>query len=331
MRGTGSRNAICLCGSGKRYKHCCGSSKSALPGGDDIPDTELLRALMAADDLHMAQGLEPSARSFLNVGKALESFGIHAVLMGFGSPAIVERTRELNDQLFTPKELRDGGMHLGAFLFRDMFCQLHAPIAFGECMIDFFKMVDLNDIQKAWLAETPDALACFVDQAADILDFGYGWTEFGHGRQIEARATDLIWRSHVQLEAAAATATSACDFRGTVQSALLGAELALKAGLAAHGVTDQELGSRAIGHNLSAAAERLGEFEPLLDVARIQRVASRMPNFVDSRYNSPPPGRVETGHILMGAQYIASEVTRRFSDRDCRADNASAVPRAYPV
>jgi len=331
MRSLGSRNAICPCGSGKRYKHCCGSSKSALPSGDDISDTELLRALMAADDLHMAQGLEPSARSFINVGKALESFGIHAVLMGFGAPPIVERTRELNDKLFTPKELRDGGMHLGAFLFRDMFCQLHAPIAFGECLIDFFKMVDLNDIQKAWLAETPDALACFVDQAADILDFGYGWTEFGHGRQIEARATDLIWRSHVQLEAAAATATSACDFRGTVQSALLGAELALKAGLTAHGVTDKELGSRAIGHNLSAAAERLGEFEPLLDVARIQRVASRMPNFVDSRYNAPPLGRVETGHILMGAQYIASEVTRRFSDRDCRTDSASAVPRAYPA
>jgi len=304
---------------------------SALPSGDDISDTELLRALMAADDLHMAQGLEPGARNFLNVGKALESFGIYAVLMGFGSPPIVERARKLNDQLFIPKELRDGGMHLGAFLFRDMFCQLHAPVAFGECMIDFFKMVDLNDIQKAWLVETPDALACFVDQAADILDFGFGWTEFGHGRQIEARATDLIWRSHVQLEAAAATATSACDFRGTVQSALLGAELALKAGLAAHGVTDKELAGRAIGHNLSAAAERLGEFEPLLDVARIQRVATRMPNFVDSRYNSPPPGRLETGHILMGAQYIASEVTRRFSDRDCRADNASAVPRAYPA
>lgn len=331
MIGAVSRNAPCSCGSGKRHKHCCGSWKSALPDGDDISDTELLRALMAADDLHMAQGLEPSARSFLNVGKALESIGIHAVLMGFGAPPIVERTRELNDKLFTPKELRDGGMHLGAFLFRDMFCQLHAPIAFGECMIDFFKMVDLNDIQKAWLAEKPDALACFVDQAADILDFGYGWTEFGHGRQLEARAKDLIWRSHVQLEAAAATATSACDFRGTVQSALLGAELALKAGLAAHGITDKELAGRAIGHNLSAAAEHLGEFEPLLDVARIQRVAARMPNFVDSRYNSPPPGRVETGHILMGAQYIASEVTRRFSDRDCRADNASAVPRAYPA
>ena len=273
--------------------------------------------------------MEPSARSILNVGKALEAFGIHTVLMGRHAPPIVERTMALSNQLFMKKELQDGGLHLGAFLFRDMFCRLYAPIAFGECMIDFFKMVDLTDVQKGWLAETPVELARFVDQASDILDFGFGWSEFGHDRKLNARSTDLMWRSHVQLEAAAATATSAYDFRGTVQSALLGAELALKAGLAAHGATDKEL--RDIGHNLSAAADRLGGFEPLLDVARIKRVAAQMPDFVQSRYNTPPPGRVETGHILMGAQYIASEVTRQFTDRNCRACNPDAPPRTYPA
>jgi hypothetical protein len=52
---------------------------------------------------------------------------------------------------------------------------------------------------------------------------------------------------------------------------------------------------------------------------------------VASRYDTPPPGRVETGHILMGAQFIASEVTRQFSDRNCRSDNPSAPSRKYPV
>ena len=330
MRASGSRNATCPCGSGKRYKHCCGSISSASTDGVEISDEELLRALKAADELHLEQGMEPSARSILNVGKALEAFGIHTVLMGRHAPPIVERTMALSNQLFMKKELQDGGLHLGAFLFRDMFCRLYAPIAFGECMIDFFKLVDLTDVQKGWLAETPEELARFVDQASDILDFGFGWSEFGHDRKLNARSIDLIWRSHVQLEAAAATATSAYDFRGTVQSALLGAELALKAGLAAHGVTDKELASRDIGHNLSAAAERLGGFEPRLDVARIKRVAAKMPDFVQSRYNTPPPGRMETGHILMGAQYIASEVTRQFTDRNCRACNPDAPPRTYP-
>lgn len=331
MRRPVSRNAACFCGSGERYKHCCGANTCIASEDADISDLALLNALKAADDLHFAEGIEPSARSLLNVGKALEGFGIHTVLMGVGASPVAERARKLNDQLFARKELETGGMHLGAFLFRDMFCRLYAPIAFGQCAIDFFQMVDLSDVQKVWLADTPAELACFTDQAADILDFGYGWQEFGHGRSVDPRSIDLIWRAHVQLEAAAATATSAYDFRGTVQSALLGAELALKAGLAAHGVSDKELASRDIGHNLSVAAQRLGAFEPLLDVARIQRVAALMPDFVQSRYNLPPPSRVETGHILMGAQYIASEVTRRFSYRDCRASNPNAPPRTYPA
>jgi hypothetical protein len=298
--------------------------------GAAITDDDLLAALKRADDAHLAEGLEPCARSIMNVGKALESFGIHTFLMGVGAPAIVERARRIGDQLLVSKELQTGGMHLGAYLFRDMFCRLYAPIAFGECAIDFWQLIDLSEVQKQWMAETPDELARFTDQAADIFDFGYGWQEFGHGQQIDPRSRDLIWRAHTQLEAAAATATSAYDFRGTVQSALLGAELALKAGLAAHGVADAELRSRVIGHNIAKAAERLGTFEPAFDVARIQRVIAHFPDFVASRYDTPPPSRIETGHILMGAQYIASEVTRRFSDRDCRANNPSAPPRAYP-
>jgi hypothetical protein len=132
------------------------------------------------------------------------------------------------------------------------------------------------------------------------------------------------------LEAAAATATTAYDFRGTVQCALLGGELALKAGLAGHGISDAELGSRALGHNLAALADRLAQFEPDFDVNRVKRVVAAFPDFVQSRYNTQPPDRIETGHILMGAQYIGSEVTRCFSDRDYRKDNPAAPPRTYP-
>lgn len=326
-----SRNALCSCGSSRRMKHCCGAFKG--PSGDhlEISDAMLLAALKHADDEHRAEGLGPGARDLMNIGKALQSFGIHAVLMGRGAPPIARRAQELNSQLFLPKERQSGGLHLGAFLFRDMFCRLYAPIAFGTCAIDFWQMLELSDLQKAWLAESPEQLATFTDQAADILDFGYGWQEFGNGRSIGDRARDLIWRAHVQLEAAAATATGAYDYRGTVQSALLGTELALKAGLAAHGMTDRELAGRGLGHNLTALTAKLATFVPDIDANRIGRVVATFPDFVSSRYDTPPPDRVPTGHIIMGAQYVASEVTRRFSDRDCRSDNPGSPPRAYPA
>jgi hypothetical protein len=330
MKGFNSRNSPCSCGSNRRFKDCCGAPGSIKADDPEIADAKLLAALKRADDAHLAEGIGPSARSLMNVGKALESFGISTVLLGTDIPPIVERTRKLGNQLFVPKELQLGGMHLGAYLYRDMFCRLYVPISFGQVAIDFFELIELNDVQRRWIAESPDELARFTDQAADLLDFGYGWQEFGHGRQFTPRSKDLIWRAHTQLEAAAATATSAYDFRGTVQSALLGAELALKAGLAAHGVADLEL-RRAIGHNIAAATDRLATFEPALDVARIKRVITRFPDFIESRYDAPPPSRIETGHILMGAQYIASEVTRRFSQRDCRTNNPTAPPRAYPA
>jgi hypothetical protein len=139
----------------------------------------------------------------------------------------------------------------------------------------------------------------------------------------------LIFRSHVQIEAAAATATGAYDFRGTVQSALLGTELALKAGLAAHGVSDKELRLR-FGHDLPKAAQHLQSLESAFDVGRVKRVVCAFPPYVSSRYVGAQPTRMETGHILMGAQYVASEVTRRFSNRNLREDHPSMPERTYP-
>lgn len=327
-----SRNDPCACGSGKRYKHCHGAFATTRDPDNGVTDQELIAALKRADDEGVRLGEEPPARNLQNIGRALGEFGYHSfVLMGRGTPPIVERAHKLNDMLFVPKELQTGGMHLGAFLFRDMFCRLYAPIAFGTCRIDFWQMLELSNFQKQWLAEDPGSLARFVDQASDILDFGYGWQEFGHGRTIDPRGRDLIWRAHVQLEAAAATATSAYDFRGTIQSAILGAELALKAGLAALGVTDTELSSKKkIGHDLKAAAIKLSGLCPSFDVDRVLRVVKTFPDFVASRYNLPPPSRTETGHILMGAQYLASEVTRQFSDRDGRRENPEIPARQYP-
>jgi hypothetical protein len=291
-----SRNAPCGCGSGKKLKHCCGGYREAMTTDSHISDADLMRALQAADDEQLAAGHNPAVRSIFNVPKALEHFGIHAILMGRGTPPIVKRAERLNSQLFCPRDLQVGGLHLGAFLFRDMFCQLYAPVAFGRTAIDLLKLLDLNDTQKAWLASIPEDFARFQDQALDIIDFGNGWMDFGHGRQVDPRGKDLIWRAHAQLEAAAATAIYAFGETGTLQNALLGTELALKAGLAAFGRSDKEL--QDVGHNLRKAAEQLGAFVPSFDTDRVVRVVSAFPPYVKSRYFGPTPSNIELGSRL---------------------------------
>ncbi len=296
----------------------------------DIGNDELREIVHAADDEGLRFGEEPSQRAFKNVLRVLKILNIDGVVLaGRGAPPIVQRIHAANGRLFRIEDQREGGVHLGAFLFRDIFSRMSVPIIFGSPVIDFFRMIDLSEYQKIWLADSAEDVARLTDQAMDLLDFGYGWMEFGHNRTIDPRGPALIFRSHVQLEAAAATATGAYDYRGTIQSALLGSELAIKAGLAAHGLSDDEL--KDFGHNQKRAARKLADIENSFDLDRVIRVVAQFPDYVKSRYAGAAPDRKKTGHILMGAQYVASEVTRLFSDRNIRKDNPGIAARSYPA
>lgn len=321
------RNALCSCNSGFRFKHCCGALSDAVARPSSA---ELERLAIEADDEGLNLGEEPKQRAFTNVLRMVKRLGLDGVvLIGKGAPPIINRIHAANNRLFRPVDMREGGVHLGFFMFRDLFAQLSVPLILGAPYVDFVKQLDLSDDQKRWLAADEEAMGRFEDQALDLFDFGYGVMEFGHSRPVSDSAKDLIYRSHTHLEAAAATATTAYDFRGTVQSALIGAELAVKAGLASNGVGDAQL-RKIYGHNLGKAAEALGDLEPRFDVDRVVRAASGFPDFAQSRYSGPQPSRIETGHIVMKAQYIASEVTRTFTDRNLREDQASARQRCYP-
>lgn len=323
-----NRNEPCSCNSGYKFKHCCGalSAEAARPS-----QAELETLAIEADDEGLALGEEPKQRAFMNVLRVVKRLGLDGViLVGEGAPPIMQRIHAASNRMFRMIDMREGGVHLGFFMFRDLFAQLSVPLIFGSPHVDFVKQLDLSDDQKRWLGTDQEAMARFEDQALDLFDFGYGWMEFGHTRAVPENAKELIYRSHTHLEAAAATATNAYDFRGTVQSALIGAELAVKAGLACHGVDDTQL-RKSYGHNLVKAARSLGEVEPAFDAERVIRAVSIFPDFAKSRYTGSQPSRLETGHILMKAQFVASEVTRAFTDRDLRKNEGLVRRRTYPT
>jgi hypothetical protein len=272
-----SRNQICQCGSRQKFKHCCGAlSKEAVRP----TDAELEILAVEADDQGLLLGEEPKQRAFLNVLRVLTSLGVDGVpLTGDRSPEIVKRVHSANDRLFRPIDKREGGIHLGFFMFRDLFSRLYVPLMFGSPNVDFVRLLDLSDDQKRWMSTDADVMARFEDQAFDLFDFAYGCMEFGHTHPVTDQSKELIYRAHVQLEAAAATATSAYDYRGTLQSALLGAELALKAGLSCNGYSDDMLRQK-IGHDVVKAARALGECESNFDVDRVTRSVLSFPNLL---------------------------------------------------
>ena len=324
---TPKRNEPCSCKSGFKFKHCCGalSAETARPS-----QSELESLAIEADDEGLRAGEEPKQRAFMNVMRMVKRLNLDGViLVGEKAPRIIQRIHAANNRMFRTIDKREGGIHLGFFMFRDLFAQLSVPLIFGTPQIDFLTQLDLSDDQKRWMSTDTDAMARFEDQAIDLFDFGYGWMEFGHSRSVPEKAKELIYRSHTYLEAAAATATGAYDFRGTLQSALIGTELAIKCGLACHGVDDAQMRTK-YGHSLTKAALALGDLENCFDVDRVTRAVSTFPDLAQSRYTGAQPSRIETGQILMKAQYVASEVTRTFTDRDLRKDAGSAPIRAYP-
>lgn len=318
---------MCPCGSHRKFKYCCGalSKETARP-----TDAELENLAIEADDQGLLLGEKPKQRAFKNVLRMLTILGIDGVpLTGDSSPEIVKRVHRANNRLFRPIDKREGGIHLGFFMFRDLFSRLYVPLVLGSPKVDFVALLDLSDDQKRWMSADTEAMARFEDQAFDLFDFAYGFMEFGHSRPVTDRSRELIYRAHVQLEAAAATATSAYDYRGTLQSALLGAELALKAGLSCHGYSDEMLRQK-ISHDVVKAAKALGECEPKFDTERVTRSVINFPNFAKSRYGGPQPDRREMGHILMKAQFVASEVTRTFTNRNLRVAQPEQLIRSYP-
>ncbi len=55
-----------------------------------------------------------------------------------------------------------------------------------------------------------------------------------------------------------------------------------------------------------------------------------MPAYVENRYSSTQPTRIETGHIVMGAQYIAGEVMRQVTGYSIRCTHTPPQERVYP-
>lgn len=153
--------------------------------------------------------------------------------------------------------------------------------------------------------------------------------EIGSERPVPTLARSLFDLSHFQLEAAAGALCRSYGYGGATQSALLGIELALKAGLAANGATEDQLKDD-YGHNFAKMTTDLAKLEVGLDRDRVLRALKDLPAYVPSRYASDQPTRIESGHIMMKSQYVVSEVVRQIGNRDIRKDSAIPRQRRYP-
>ena len=280
---------------------------------DEISDDDLLKLVVEADDEAFANGSPPNSRSLVVIPQVMKKLGYQGfALFGPLAPPILHRVKRLHDALYRQSDLAMGGVHGGIFMFRDVFARITVPIIMGMAAIKPFELTDLSPLQIQWLASRPSDRDALISQFVNVFDFGGGIANLAEYKKPPENALAVFRLAAFQLQAAAATLSVAFNFGGAVQSALIGAELALKGGLAAVG--HDEKSRESFGHNLSKAAMALSEAKPGFDRARVLAAVGKLPPYVKNRYSIDQPGRVETGQIVMNAQFIAGEVMRSITE-----------------
>ena len=294
----------------------------------EMSDEELRELVALADEEALAEGASPFQRGIPVLVSVMKKLG-HAtfVFAGHATSPLVQKIIAIHQSMYRPSDLGIGGIHGGIFMFRDVFARIDVPVILGRVAVKPLEMTDLSESQLKWLSFRPADLKMFYDQFSDIFDFAGVIAPFAGYKVPPKEALDLFRLASFQLQAAAAALSVAFDFRGAIQSALIGAELALKAGLAANGV--DEKARRKHSHDLASAAKAFAVDSSRFDRQRVLATINKLPAYVENRYSPEQPGRLETGHIVMGAQYIAGEVVRQVAGFSIRSADEQAG-RFYP-
>lgn len=289
------RNETCICGSGLRFKHCCGALLKGQPGVDGpLPEgATVLQLVLEADEDGLQNGEEPKGRamkSVLRIAHRIRPQG-GTILIGPEAPPFMRRVHDLIGSLYRPADIGMGSLHVGAIMFRDIFARIDIPIAWGSLSLDPLRQSDLTPAQQRWLCSRPMDYAIFYDQFLDLTDFAYGLDDLKNMQSIPEVTKTYLNLAHFQLEAAAATVTAQCDLRGAIQSSLLAAELSLKAAILTRGIPEEKL-RRSFGHDYKKMIDYLRVQESSIDHKRVLRVVEKFPIFVTNRYSKDQPTRV---------------------------------------
>jgi hypothetical protein len=304
--------------------------KSMHMSPEDITDEQLLCVVSQTDAELFRTGIEIKQRYWQVPVTVMQKFGyVGFVMAGSGKPKILDRIESVYSSIYRKQDFVIGG-HIGVYMYRDIFARISIPHVYGAVAIDPFNYVDLTDVQKRMMASEPEEVERFLNQFSDVIDLEYGSSELKpcYAKiELAARFADL---SRLHLHAAAAIVTGGYDYRGAVQNVLLATELSLKSAAAAQGLQEEEIKNR-FGHDLRKLVGFIETAFSKFDSERVSRVVGQQPKYVLNRYSSAQPNRIEVGHIVMGAQFVAAEVVRQLSERDFRSALNPAVSRRYPA
>jgi hypothetical protein len=297
-----------------------------------IGDDELSERILALDNELIDLGFEPWQRQINIESKLSQELQISYIVSERYEPHHVKLIRQHFATYYRREDLFMPPLHVGAYLFRDLFFPIRIPIIVGSPAIDLRKFLcQATESQMMLVFGERISTLTFCDQAFDLLDFVYGLDDLGKQDRIHSRTVEWWHLAKQQLEAAAATTLGSFTKYAIVQNCCVSAELLLKGALLQEGISEDLLSNtkKGYGHNLESIASKVCKIRDEINSQLVLDVASRMPNYVETRYNDIGLTRVQLGHLLMNTQFLAGEILRCYSDRNFRL-GAPIQVRTYP-
>ncbi|MBI4782246.1 MAG: hypothetical protein HY785_13145 [Oscillatoriophycideae cyanobacterium NC_groundwater_1537_Pr4_S-0.65um_50_18] len=285
-------------------------------------EIDLMKLVIEVDDELIQERVEPFQRPLaacMRIAQRLQP-GSSSMLQ---SDPLSNAVDHIYSELYRPSDLHMPPMHVGVFMFRDVFFPLQIPLIFGSPAInpvDF--LIDISEMQKGWLFSDQRSGLAFFDQVIDLMDFVYGLDDLEQIGQLPDKTVEWWYLAKQQLEAAAATVLGSFNKYAVIQNCCISTELLLKGALMAKGIDEKTLASKkhGYGHNLENLVDKTAEQLPNFDRETVLLIVKQLPDYVKSRYEAKDFSRLELGRLLMNTQFIGGEILRQFSDRDFRSD-----------
>jgi len=291
-----------------------------------LNDTDLFQLALEIDTQLIEKDVSPHARPLQACIAIAEQLGMSFNL----GDEFSTRIDAIYRNLYRPSDLELPPMHVGSFMFRDVFFPLRIPVIYGTPAINPVELLlDITDFQKRWLFNDEATGLAFFDQFIDLMDFAYGLDDFEKSSSSER--TKELWRlAKRQLEAGAAAILGSFDVYAVIQNSCIATELFLKGVLSEKtGMSDDQLRKK-YGHEIKELVLAVSDILTEIDGERLSSVVEKLPSYTNSRYyDIQDPNsrhydvrgfsRRKVGELIMNTQYIAGEVLRQFSNRNTRS------------
>lgn len=294
-----------------------------------VEQTDLMKRVIEVDNELIQKGVEPFARpglAHMMIAQRLQP-GSSSILK---NDPLSNAVNQIYNQLYRSSDLHMPPMHVGAFMFRDVFFPIKIPLICGSSAINPVDLLtDVPEIQKQWLFSEQQSGLTFFDQVIDLMDFVYGLQACEGLGQLRIDTVEYWYLAKRQLEAAAATILNSFDKYTVIQNCYISTELLLKGALIASidpEVSESDVKKRVkelYGHKLEKLVYATAEQLPDLDRETMLFVVKELPDYVKSRYEAKTFSRVKLGEFLMNTQFVGGEILRQFSKRNSRADFAA--------